>query len=265
MTTAVLVAFCALYVRGWYCLRGSLPHLVLAWRLAAFVAGIASVWVAVASPVAHLDHHLLTAHMVQHLLLMVFAAPLILLGAPAIVLMHGLPQRLVRSAMMLFRRFGGLRRWGSVCTHPVFCWLAGSVTVIAWHVPAVFAIALHSPDWHALEHASFLVAGMLFWCPVIRPWPSIANSLRWSVPAYLFLATLPCDALSAFLAFCGRVVYPHYLSADGAFGLSPLADQELAGALMWFTTTFAYLVPALIVTAQLISGERRRAPKVEVV
>ncbi len=123
-------------------------------------------------------------------LLMVLAAPLILLGAPAIVLMHGLPQRLVRGAVTPFRRPGGLRLLGTVCTHPAFCWLAGSVTVIVWHVPAVFELALHSHNWHEFEHASFFMAGILFWWPVIQPWPSIANSLSWSIPVYLFLATL---------------------------------------------------------------------------
>ena len=264
--TAVLVAFgaMALYVRGWYCFRRALPELLPAWRLAAFTGGIAALWIAVASPVAHLDHCLLTAHMVQHLLLMVLAAPLILLGAPAIVLMHGLPQRWVRSAVARLRRMGGLQRLGIVCTHPAFCWLAGSFAVIVWHVPAVFERALHSTDWHAFEHASFFSAGVLFWWPVIQPWPSIARSHDWSIPLYLFLATLPCDALSAFLSFCGHVVYQPYLSGHRPFGLSPLDDQALAGALMWVTVTFAYLIPALVVTSQLISGARRRAAEVEV-
>ena len=257
--TVFLVAFSALYVRGWYCLRRSLPQAVPAWRFAALAGGIAVVWIAVASPTAHLDHHLLTAHMVKHLLLMVLAAPLILLGAPVIVLMHGLPQRLVRSAATHFRRVGALQQFGSVCAYPPFCWLAGSLTVIAWHLPPVFELALHSQFWHGFEHVSFLLAGILFWWPVIQPWPSNTNSPGWSVPIYLFLAAMPCDALSAFLTFRDHVVYRSYLSAHGAFGLSPLADQALAGALMWVTVTFAYLIPALVLTARLISGERRLA------
>ena len=69
--------------------------------------------------------------------------------------------------------------------------------------------------------------------------------------------TLPCDALAAFLTFCGHVVYRPYLSARARmFGLSPLEDQALAGALMWLTVTFAYLIPALAVLAPLLSGER---------
>ncbi len=201
----------------------------MTYKIALLAAGLATVWIVVASPVAHLDHHLLTAHMVQHLLLMVVAAPLILLGT--------------RHSLHI--------RWHP---HPAFCWLAGSLTVILWHVPLVFELALRFPYWHTIEHASFFLAGLLFWYPVIH---SGFTTRPWTLPLYLFLATLPCDALAAFLAFCGHVVYQPYLSAGGGmFGLSPLEDQALAGALMWLTVTLAYLIPALVVLAPLLSGER---------
>ena len=64
--------------------------------------------------------------------------------------------------------------------------------------------------WHLIEDASFFVSGLLFWWPVIQPWPSTAKWPRWSMPLYLFLATLPCDVLSAFLAFSDRLVYSVY-------------------------------------------------------
>ena len=99
-------------------------------KIALLAAGLATGWIVVASPVAHLDHHLLTAHMVQHLLLMVVAGPLTLLGTR-----HSLHMR-----------------WRP---HPAFCWLAGTLTVILWHVPPVFELALQFPNWHTIEHASF--------------------------------------------------------------------------------------------------------------
>jgi putative membrane protein len=202
----------------------------MTWRIAAFTSGIAAIWIAAVSPIGHLDHHSLTAHMFQHLVLMLGAAPLILLGAGSI-----------------------LAQWRPKLT---LCWLAGAVTVLAWHVPAIFELALRSHCWHEFEHASFFLAGILFWWPVFQPAPYS----RWSVPVYLFLATLPCDALSAFLAFCGHVVYRPYLSfSSGLFGLSPLDDQALAGALMWVTVTFAYMIPALLLTARLLSSERKGA------
>jgi cytochrome c oxidase assembly factor CtaG len=182
------------------------------------------------SPLCTLDHQLLSIHMVQHLLLMTVAVPLILLGASSI---------------------GAVGRFAP---HPVLCWLASTSVVIGWHVPALFELGM---EWHRLQHSSFFVAGLLFWWPVIQPQPSRE---RWSVPLYLFLATLPCDALSAFLAFCGRVVYPHYLYAPRLLDLSPLKDQETAGALMWVWVTFAYLVPAVVVTIQLLSPQGRTSP-----
>jgi putative membrane protein len=197
-------------------------------------AGVSAAWIAIASPIAHLDHHLLTAHMVQHLVLMVVAAPLILLGARSIACWDARP-------------------------HPLICWLAGTLTVIVWHAPAVFELALRSPYWHQFEQTSFLVGGSLFWWPVIDDGGATS---RWSVPLYLFLATLPCDVLSAFLVFCGHVVYRPYVAGHGEmFGLSPLEDQALAGALMWVAVTFAYLVPALVVTTRLLSGDLPRQRK----
>ena len=215
------------------------------WRMIAFVTGVFLLWVAVASPLAALDHRLLIAHMVQHLLLMTVVAPLILLGAPAVL---GVLGPIVR--------FPRVQSVGGILTHPVFCWIAGTATVIGWHVPAVFDQGMRSPLWHAAEHACFFAAGLLFWWPVIQPWPKLAEWPRWSLPLYLFLATLPCDALSAFLTFCGRVVYPHYLYGQRLFDISPLADQECAGALMWVWVTFAYLAPAAVITVQLLSPER---------
>ncbi len=207
-------------------------------RLAAFIGGVLALWAAVGSPLAAMDHQLLTAHMAQHLLLMTVAAPLILLGAPAIAW----PRRII---------------------HPVICWFAGTATVIAWHVPALFELGMRSARGHVFEHASFFIAGLLFWWPVLEPWRTLARNPRWDIPVYLFLATLPCDALSAFLTFCDRVVYPHYLSAH-RFDISPLADQEFAGALMWVWVTFVYLAPAAVITIQMLSPQRH-AWKAEVV
>jgi len=211
-------------------------------RLVALGIGLFSLWVAMGSRLAAMDHHLLIAHMAQHLLLMTVAAPLILVGVPAISLWLG---------------FNRLRACGGLVAHPVFCWLTGTVVVMGWHVPALFELGMQSALWHAIEHASFFAAGLLFWWPVIQPWSSFGERPRWSVPLYLFLATLPCDALSAFLTFCGRVVYPHYLSVHRLFDMTALEDQECAGALMWVWITFVYLAPAAVVTIQMLSPQRR--------
>ena len=261
--TVTLIVAALVYARGWYQLRNSLPNAVPAWRLAAFMGGLFSLWLPVGSAVAIMDHQLLTLHMVQHLLLMTVAAPLILLGAPVIAFLYGLPQRFVPGFLTPLLSRPAVHEAGHIVAHPVFCWLASTATVIGWHVPALFELGMRSEGWHAIEHASFIAAGLLFWWPVVQPWPSLPNWPRWGIPLYLFLSTLPCDALSAFLTFCNRVVYPHYLSAHTLFDISPLADQQCAGALMWVWVTFAYLAPAAVVTIRMLSPHRR-APKVEV-
>src|ERR1700674_727924 len=249
LTTVILALLAFVYSRGWLRLRRASPVLFPPWRAAAFIAGLFSVWIALGSPLAALDHQLLTVHMMKHLLLMIVGAPLILLGAPAMPLMCGLPK--------WFMRRGRTPPFlGHFLSNPVFCWLAGTAAVIAWHIPTLFQLGLSSNTWHIVEEVCFLSAGLLFWRPIIRTGPREAKGLQWSMPLYLFLGTLPCDILSAFLTFCGRVVYPNYVSAARIVNLSPLQDQECAGALMWICVTFAYLIPAVVITMQILSPSR---------
>jgi putative membrane protein len=88
---------------------------------------------------------------------------------------------------------------------------------------------------------------------VVLPFPSDAQWPRWSIPVYLFLGTLPGGALGAFLVFCDRVLYPAYASAPLLFSVSPFEDQVIAGALMWVFGTVVYLIPAILITIQLLS------------
>jgi cytochrome c oxidase assembly factor CtaG len=102
------------------------------------------------------------------------------------------------------------------------------------------------------------VAGLLFWWPVVQPWPNAPTEPRWSILLYLFLATLPCDILSAFLVFSERIAYPVYLSASRLSNFSVLADQQCAGALMWTCITIVYLVPAAILSTRLLAPPNSR-------
>jgi cytochrome c oxidase assembly factor CtaG len=252
----VLLATAAIYLRGWYGLRRAGRYPISGWRLGAFMAGGFSVW-AVVSPLAGLDRQFLIAHMVEHLLLMTLAPPLLLLGRPQLCLERGLPQFLARSARLLFD-WPPVERLRRVFANPAVCFLSGTGVLLVWHLPPSLELAMRSDTWHAIELASFLLGGILFWWPLARCWSIGGRALRWWHPLYLFLGTLPCDALSAFLAFCDRVVYPCYLNAQPPGSLSALQDQEYAGALMWVAVTIAYLIPAVIVTAALLDHHRPR-------
>jgi cytochrome c oxidase assembly factor CtaG len=251
--TLTVIACAIFYMRGWRHLRSSAANVIPGWRAASFLAGVFLVWLAIGSPLALLDEQLLTVHMMQHLLLMTIAPPLIWMGAPVMPMLHGLPQKFVQSVLGPFLRWPAVQAAGRALSQPMFCWLAAGAALVGWHIPAVFNLALQSEVLHFVEHASFLVAGFLFWWPVIQPWPSVPVWPRWSILLYLFAATLPCDILSAYLTFCERVVYPAYLNAPRVFGLSALEDQECAGALMWTCVTILYLIPAAQITLELLA------------
>jgi len=173
-------------------------------------------------------------------------------------LLHGLPRQFVQAVIGPFSRWPPVRKLGGVLGNPAFCWLAATTALVGWHIPAVFALGLQSETWHVIEHSSFLVTGLLFWWPVIQPWPSVPRWPRWSILLYLFLATLPCDVLSGFLVFSERVAYPVYLSTSRQSGLSVLEDQQCAGALMWTCVTVVYLVAGTVFSTRLLSAGSSR-------
>jgi len=247
-----LVFASLIYLRGWRRMLGVSASTIPAWRVASFLFGMFLVWGALSSPLVAYDHDLLTVHMIQHLLLMTFAPALILMGEPLLAFWHGLPRfgNVVLSALFRHR----LVQWfAHTLTRPALCWSVAALTLIGWHVPALFTFGMHSQVWHAVEQASFLGAGFLFWWPVIQPWPNVSTWAKWSVLLYLFLATLPCDILSGFLVFSDRVAYPVYFSMPRHLGFSVLEDQQCAAALMWTCVTLVYLVSAAIISTRLLS------------
>lgn len=261
MILLALVIKAAVYLGGWLRLRADALDRIPHWRAGCCLAGLASIGIASASPLAHCDAGSLTSHMIQHLLLQTIAPPLILFGEPLRVLGRGLTPPLGRGqSPPLGRsaersvRWSSLRRIGRVFDRPAICWLAATVTLMGWHVPALFTLALHSHAWHAFEQLSFLATGLLFWWPVVRPWPADPAGAGWSTVLYLFLATLPCDILSGFLVFSDRVAYPVYLSARPAAEV--LGDQQCAGALMWTVVTVVYLAAGAILSMRLLEPQR---------
>jgi len=250
--TLILTLIGALYLRGWILVRATSATALPAWKATSFILGLLLIWTAWGSPLAAYDHSLLTAHMIKHLLLMTFAPALILMGDPLKALWHGSPL-LLRSALSRLLKQPLVHRFGRILTAPALCLTVSALTLVVWHLPALFTLCVQSEIWHTVEQITFLGAGLLFWWPVIQPWPSASTAPRWSMLLYLFLATLPCDILSGFLVFSDRVAYPVYLSAPRMFGFSVLEDQQCAAALMWTCVTLVYLVPAAVVSTRLLA------------
>lgn len=249
-----------IYCRGWWQLHRQTPHRFPSWRLGAFLGGIGALFLAVASPLDAFAGLLLQVHMIQHLLLMMIAPPLLLLGAPYLPLLCGLPRRFVREALGPFLASPTLRRLGDRLTHPVVCGVAFVVASIVWHLPPLYEMALRSQPWHQIEHLCFLGAAVLFWWPVVQPWPSRPHWPRWTMIPYLLLADLQNTALAAFLSFYDRVLYPTYEMAPRLGNISALGDQAAAGAIMWVPGSLAFLVPAGLIMVQFLTARRGVRP-----
>ena len=226
-------------------------------QLAAFFAGLITIVFALISPLHAFAAWLLTVHMIQHLLLMMVAPPLILWGAPYLPLLSGLPRQFSIDVVRPFLSSAVLRKVARFVSHPVFCWSAFISVNVAWHLPAMYELALRSPSWHQVEHFSFLSSALLFWLPIIQPRPWVAPTPRWMILPYLILADFQNTALSAFLVFYDRVVYPTYAAIPRITNLTAFEDQAAAGAIMWVASSVFFLVPLGLITVELMSTGRK--------
>jgi cytochrome c oxidase assembly factor CtaG len=124
----------------------------------------------------------------------------------------------------------------------VTAWLAFVGVTWVWHAPALYERALRSDDVHHFEHACFFGAALLFWWPVVQPWPSRPVWPRWAMIPYLALADVSNTVLCALLTFSDRLLYPTYATIPHPWPLTPLEDQAAAGALMWVPGSAVFLV-----------------------
>jgi cytochrome c oxidase assembly factor CtaG len=245
------------YCRGWWLIRKTRPSIFPAWRLVCFLAGIAAIIVALASPLDTFSDRLLFLHMAQHFVLMSVAPPLIVLAAPIVPLLRGLPRWFVRPVLGPLIRSIWLRRFFKTLVSLRVAWILMNAAYIGWHIPVAYELALRSWQWHIVEHACFLFSSTLFWWPVVQPWPSRFSGSRWLLLPYLLSADIVNTALSALLCFSGRVLYPSYADQPRMFGITALSDQAAAGSFMWVFGSIVFLIPALVITLQLLSPKRR--------
>lgn len=256
--TFALAVTALVYLRGWVRLQSARVPFVPPWRAVCFLLGLLALWVALASPLDTFSGLVLTAHMLQHMLLMLLAPPLILLGAPLIPLVRGLPNFAAREFAGPFLNWRVAKRAGSALIHPAVALLVWGGVLFAWHTPRLYELALRSGSWHEVEHACFFVASLIFWWPVVQPWPSRARGPRWAVVPYLLVADVENTVLSAILVFGDRLLYPSYAAVPRLFGFSALQDQIAAGALMWVMGSMAFLVPAMVIAVECLQGNRRK-------
>jgi putative membrane protein len=258
---AVLLGLAALYGTGWARLRRSHPALAPAWRLGAYLGGLATVALSLLSSLHGLAERSFTAHMVQHQLLLMVAAPALLLGNPFPYTIWGLPAAARRGLQRFLVEDRPARRALRALTWPPVAGLLYAVTLWVWHWPAAWEAALRSWWIHDLEHLTFFGTAALFWWPIINPAPRARGrrgGLYYGIRiAYLVLATAQNTLLGAILSLTERVLYPSYALGAERFGMTPLEDQALGGGIMW-SGGHMYLVAILVLVWQALDSEGSR-------
>ena len=258
-TIATLLVLAALYARGFFHLHRQMPGRFPLWRLASFLSGIGALLVAIASPLEELDDLLLQVHMAQHLILMILAPGLLLAGAPAIPIVRGLPPHIAKTLVGPLLRSRRVRVVFAWLTQPWVCWIGFVAATWVWHLPTTFQLALRSGGWHVVEHLCFFTTALMFWYPVVQPWPSVSRWPRWAMLPYLLLADGQNTILSALFIFSGRLLYPYYATVPRIAGFTPMNDQIVAGAIMWVPGSIFYLVPAAVIVFEMLAPKNLTA------
>ncbi len=259
--TATVILSAVIYGRGFRRLHTQMPQRFPLRRLGTFMGGLTALLIAISSPLAAFDDLLLQVHMVQHMLLMFVAPPLILLGAPQIPMLRGLPLAAVKPLIRPLLTSRKLARIVDLLANPAVGWIALCAATWGWHAPGPYQVALRSETWHKVEHWCFLMSALLFWWPVVQPWPSRERWPRWTMVPYLLLADVQNTALSALFTFCGRVIYPYYETVPRIAGTAPLSDQIVAGVIMWVPGSLFFLIPGAVIVFNLLSPRNHIDPQ----
>ena len=191
------------------------------------LAALAVAAAALLPPMHGLAHDSFAWHMGQHLVLIFGVAPLLAFALPTVP-------------------------FARLLTAPVIVVIVHAVAVWAWHLPVLYDKALEVAPLHALEHASFVVTGVLFWGVVAARWRPLDHLPR---AAAVFVTGLQSAALGAVLVFAGEPLYSAHLHSAQAHGLTPLEDQQLAGGIMWVPPGIVYLVITLALVLARLKGD----------
>jgi putative membrane protein len=247
---SVLAGSAAGYLLAARRVRGGWPRL----RSASFLAGLAIVATALLSGVDTYADYLLSVHMLEHMLLMMVAPVLLLFGAPVRLALAASRRRGRRAIATLLHS-----RAAALATRPAFGTTLLCTVMLVTYLTGLFELSLRNQTVHGLEHAAFFCSGMLCFAPLVAadPLPRAPGPLARF--AWLMVVMTAMVVLGALLSFDSTVRYPYYLGPARALHVSALADQQLAGVLMWFGGgIFGAALMLGLVTNALFAEERRQ-------
>ena len=252
-----LLVSAALYTAGVLRLwrRAGAQRGLSAWSVASFAAGWLVTAVALVSPVAWLSEILFSVHMTQHTLLMLIAAPLFAFGQPLLAFLWALGRepRDRLTPIVRGRRF--LWIWRHV-TAPLPSFLLQALALWVWHLPRLYEAALASDGVHALQHLSFVLAASVFWWAMVHG--RYGRQGYGIAVLYVFLTAIHSGALGALLTVAPSPWYGAYARQGAVWQVDALADQQLAGLLMWIPAGVVFIVLGLALFAAWMGEAERR-------
>ena len=199
------------------------------WRIALFILGLTLLVVAVASPLAAVaEEELFSFHMTQHLLLGDLA-PLCLLA--------GLTGPVLRPVLAL----PGVMRL-RVLANPLVALPIWAANLVVWHTPTLYEAAVENSAVHAMEHVAFFTAGIVLWLPVLETLPAPEWFGTGAKLGYIVGVRLVGTVIANVFVWGGAPFYDVYDKGDEFLGLSPDADQSLAGSLMMLEGSLVTIV-----------------------
>ena len=208
------------------------------------------------SPLDTQAQKVISAHMAQHVLMADIAVPLMLIGIRNPVLQFYLP----RSILEPLARRTTLRAWFRKLRGPAVAVFVYTIVLYAWHVGPLFEGALRNQFVHALQHQSFIVISALIWWPIIEPNRRRLPGELWKIP-YVLGARIPTMFLGlAFVVAQTPFYSSFYGTGTRAGGLSPLADQQLGGAIMMVVDIFTLMIVLTVVFWRAASDDDAKTP-----
>lgn len=240
-----VLALAGLYRRGVGALRRQARSgAVYRWRARAFMVGALALGIALVSPLDALGGTLLAAHMAQHLVLVLVAAPALALSAPGAPLLWALSRPHRRELAWWWRRTGAVLLPTRVVRSPLIVGALHGAVLWGWHLPRLYEGALRSDLLHLIEHASLVGTALLFWQAVVASGAGRGRHAGTGVLA-CFVVSLTGGLLGALMTFARTPWYPVYDHHTAAWTLSAVADQQLAGLMMWGAGGVVYTAAAL--------------------
>jgi putative membrane protein len=228
------------------------------WEAGAYAAGIASLALALLSPLDRLSDVSFVAHMSQHEILMLVSAPLVALARPMVAGMWALPATSRQKVAALTQTAWVRKAWRTM-SHPMVVLCLHAVIVWIWHMRVLFDGAMRNEWVHGLQHASFFVTAALFWWALV--FGRYGRGGYGVAVLFVFATAAHTSLLGALLATAQRVWYAAYASGANAVGLDPLEDQRLAGLVMWIPGGLIFLLAALALLLAWLGEARRRADR----